>query len=108
MRRTALKAKPKPYKPRALQRHHDRVAALGCLVCHADATLHHVTGYADRPGRTTRDHWRVVPLCPIHHQIQFGPWHSVEALSHQGFFEMYGIDLMAEAIRLAEETREAA
>ncbi len=95
----------KRYKPLVVKRHHDRVASLGCLVCKAPATIHHVTGYADRMGRTTRDHWRVVPLCPRHHQIQWGPRESVEALGHQGFYREYGIDLMAEAIRFAEESR---
>lgn len=106
IRRAPLRARPK-YKPVALRRHHDRVASLGCLVCGTPATIHHVTGYADKMGRTTRDHWRVVPLCPAHHQIQWGP-SSVEALGHRGFYEMHGIDLMAEAIRLADETQRKA
>lgn len=105
-RATPLRAKPK-HKSAAVRRHHDRVAALGCLVCGADATLHHVTGYADRPGRIGRDHWLVVPLCPWHHQIQFGPRQSVEALGHQGFYQEWGIDLFAEAMRLADESTEA-
>ncbi len=93
------------YKPVAIQRHHDRVAALGCIISGKPATLHHVTGYADRPGRFTRDEWLVVPLAPEYHLIQFGPKSSVEALGHQGFFLTYGIDLHVEAMRLAEESR---
>lgn len=89
--------------PTAAERAHmARVASLPCLVCGAVATVHHVTGFADRMGRALRSHMRVVPLCPRHHQIQAGPWDSVEALSHQGFFKAYGIDLMAEAERLAD------
>lgn len=108
MRRTTpLRAKTR-HKPVDAQRHHDRVAALGCLVCRGKATVHHVTGYADRPGRFSRDHWLVVPLCPWHHQIQFGPRQSVEALGHQGFFQEWGIDLLAEAMRLADETQRRA
>lgn len=76
------------------KRHMDRVAQLGCLVCCSPATLHHVTGYADRIGRAPRSHQRVVPLCPRHHMIQFGPLESVEALGHRGFYQEYGIDLM--------------
>jgi hypothetical protein len=110
LRRSVLRAKPK-YKPVALERHHDRVANMPCLVCGAypPNTVHHVTGYADRPGRISRDHFLVVPLCAAHHLIQCGPKQSVEALGHQGFFQEWGIDLFQEAMRLAEETqREAA
>ena len=107
LRRSALRAKPK-YKPVAVQRHHDRVAALGCLISGEPATLHHVTGYADKPGRFSRDEWLVVPLAPRFHLIQFGPTESVEALGHQGFFLMHGVDLLAEAVRLAEETQRIA
>ncbi len=87
----------------------DRIAALGCLVCGAAATIHHVTGYADRMGRLTRRHDRVVPLCPMHHQAVFDPYASdpvsVERLNHRGFYEKHGIDLMAEAERLADAHR---
>lgn len=105
LRRTALKAKSH-YKPVALERFHDWVAEQGCLVCGAAATVHHVTGYADRPGRFSRDEWLVAPLCPPHHQKVFDPSASdpisVEGLSHQGFFDKYGIDLRAEAMGFAE------
>jgi hypothetical protein len=105
LRRTPLRAKGKPYKSVALQRHHDLAAAEGCLVCAREATLHHVTGYADKRGRFSRDEWLVVPLCPEHHLIQHGPRWSVEALGHQGFFRVHGIDLLEEAIRLADITQ---
>lgn len=90
----------------AEQRHISRVADKRCLVCGGRSTVHHVTGFADRMGRVSRRHDRVVPLCPRHHQIQHGPHESVEALSHQGFFDMHGIDLMAEAERLWLESIE--
>ena len=95
------------YKPQALRDFHDWVASLGCLVCGDEATLHHCTGYADKPGRFSRDDWLVCPLCPKHHLIQFGPRESVEALGHQGFFITYGIDLLAEAMRLTDMRRAA-
>lgn len=83
------------------------VAAMPCLVCGKPATVHHVTGFADRPGRIPRSHRRVVPLCPPHHQKVFDPVAadpiSVEGLSHQGFFTKYGIDLMAVGNRLWTE-----
>ena len=104
-RNTALKAKRR-YKPVEVERFHDWVAGQGCLVCDGAATLHHVTGYADRPGRFSRDEWLVVPLCPGHHQKVYDKLasdpQSVEGLSHQGFYAKYGIDLLAEAMSLAE------
>lgn len=106
LRRTALKAKPH-YKPVALERYHEWIAKENdCLVCGGAATVHHVTGYADRPGRFSRDEWLVVPLCPGHHQKVYDKRasdpQSVEGLGHQGFFQKYGIDLLAEAMSLAE------
>lgn len=88
------------YKPVAMKRHHDTVAAMPCLVCGHAATVHHVTASIEG-GRISRRDDRVVPLCPIHHQIQHGPRESVEALGHRGFFLTYGIDLLAEAERIA-------
>lgn len=79
------------------------VASLPCLVCGGASTVHHVTGCADRMGRFSRSHMLTVPLCPAHHQIQHGPKGSVEALGHRGFYETYGIDLLAEAERIKRE-----
>jgi len=87
----------------AAKRHMARVADLPCLVSgKTPVTIHHCTAYADRPGRFARSDWLVVPLAPEYHLIQFGPKTSVEALGHQGFFEAYGIDLLAEAERLRD------
>lgn len=84
---------------------YDRIAALGCLVCGGGATIHHVTGFADRMGRVARRNDRVVPLCPMHHQAVHDPFASapisVERLGHRGFYQEHGIDLLAEAKRLA-------
>lgn len=91
------------YKPVEVERFHSWVAAHGCLLTGRDATIHHVTGYADRPGRIARSEWLVVPLAPEFHLIQHGPRHSVEAIGHQGFFRVHGIDLMSEAQRLQRE-----
>jgi hypothetical protein len=96
--------KPKRrYKPVELERFHGWIAEQGCLVCEDGATVHHVRGYADRAGGITKNDWIVVPLCPRHHLIQHGPRWSVEALGHQGFFRVHGIDLYEEAMRLAEQ-----
>lgn len=92
--------------PTAIEkRHMQRVAQMGCLVCGARATLHHVTAQIEG-GRITRSHQRVTPLCPTHHQIQWGSRESVEALSHRGFWLTYGIDLLAVADRLWTESQE--
>lgn len=95
--------------PDALERKHMAwVASLRCLVCGKPATVHHVTGYADRPGRIARSHKRVVPLCPQHHQKVFDPKGfdpvSVEGLGHQGFFNKHNIDLLKEAELLWKAT----
>ena len=82
----------------------ERIAALGCLVCGQAATIHHVTA-SIHGGRLTRRHDRVVPLCPMHHQIGHDPYAnrpvSVERLGHRGFWKLHGIDLLREAERLA-------
>lgn len=83
----------------------DRIVRLGCLVCGGAATVHHVTA-SIHGGRLTRRHDRVVPLCPMHHQAVFDPYAnrpvSVERLGHRGFWKLHGIDLLAEAERLAD------
>jgi Recombination enhancement, RecA-dependent nuclease len=83
----------------------DRIVQDGCLVCRRPATIHHVTA-SIHGGRLTRRHDRVVPLCPMHHQAVFDPFAndpvSVERLSHRGFYLRHGIDLLAEAERLAD------
>lgn len=78
----------------------DRVASLGCLVCGAPATVHHVT--SDGYQRCARSHRRVAPLCPRHHLKVFDPKAadpiSVEGLGHAGFRDRYGIDMMVWAL----------
>lgn len=82
----------------------DVIVQRGCLVCGRAATVHHVTA-SIHGGRLTKRHDRVVPLCPVHHQKVYDPFHndpqSVEALGHRGFYQKFGIDLLAEAERLA-------
>lgn len=96
----------------SIERYHDWVARQGCLVCGCEATVHHVTGYADKPGRLGRDDLLVVPLCPPHHQKVYDPKASdpisVEGLGHQGFYEKFGYDLLACAMQFAESYKVAA
>lgn len=72
-----------------------------CLMSGKPATVHHVSA-SIHGGRITRSHYRTVPLAPEFHLIQHGPETSVEALGHKGFFQFYGIDLLAEAERLRQ------
>jgi hypothetical protein len=99
-RKTPIRSRRKPASA-ADKRHMARVAAMPCLVCGGQSTVHHVT--SDGNQRIARSHRRVVPLCPKHHMIQHGPRESVEALGHAGFTLTYGIDLLAEADRLWRE-----
>lgn len=64
------------------------IASLGCMVCHRKATVHHV-----RFCGSARDDRRVLPLCPLHHQIQWGPRSSIEALGKAKFEARYGVDI---------------
>jgi hypothetical protein len=89
-------------RPRKHPEHLARVATLPCLACGAwPVEVHHVVGYADKAGRATKRDDRVVPLCDRHHNG--GPL-AVHALSHRGFYREHGLDLMAEAVRLWEES----
>jgi hypothetical protein len=100
---TRIKAKAGAAPTAEEQRHMDRIRAIGCLVCGRPATIHHVSGSING-GRISRSHKRTAPICAVHHQIQHGPRESVEALSHAGFFKVYGIDLLAWADRAWEES----
>lgn len=86
-------------KPSAEEKRHlGRVAGMGCLVCGAPAEAHHV--HSDGAQRITRSPRRVTPLCSIHHRT--GP-DAVHVLSHSGFTERHGIDLLAVADQLWNE-----
>jgi hypothetical protein len=89
------------------KRHYDRVGRKPCLVCGArPVERHHVTALADRRGRLSRRNDRIAPLCAMHHRCGAvgGARHSVEALGHQRFFQIHGVDLMREAERLWNES----
>lgn len=93
----------------AEKRHHDRVAAMGCCVCGAEATIHHVT--SDGFKRIARSHWLVVGLCPFHHLYQWNSKTSVEAMGHAKFCAHWGVDLLEVANdnrTMSEEARRKA
>jgi hypothetical protein len=68
-----------------------------CLVCRQPATVHHVRRY----GEPKQDR-RTVPLCPTHHQIQAGPYCSIEALGKRKFEAAFGVDLEAAIVSYNE------
>lgn len=107
-RGTPLKRRRK--EPSAFEKRHQlRVRKKGCLVCGREASIHHVTGYADRMGRFGRDEMLVAPLCPQHHQAVYDSASmpvSVERLGHRGFYQEHGIDLLTEAMRFRDESEE--
>ena len=80
------------------KRHMQRVREMYCLGCgmHPPNSAHHVT--SDGFKRLSKDHLRVVPLCPDCHQ--HGP-HAVHKIGTAVFNTLHGIDLLAEAERLA-------
>lgn len=79
---------------------HSWLRALGCLVCNREPSIHHVT--SDDSGRIPRDHYHCTPLCPDHHQGQYG----IHMLGHKKFCEMYGIDLDNEGKELLTTYKE--
>lgn len=42
------------------------VASLGCIVCGADAEIHHIRSFSGMGQRGSN--WLTVPLCPHHHR----------------------------------------
>lgn len=92
--------KPKPSVPTAEERrHHDQVRSMCCAACGAHpVSAHHVV--SDGLKRLTKDHKRVVPLCPACHQD--AP-HAVHKIGHGPFNERFGIDQLALAQKLWEE-----
>lgn len=91
--------KPKPAKH---PKHLARVRKMPCLTCGSRSTeAHHVIGYADRMGRAPKTDRRVVPLCSFCHRDSL---RAVHAIGHMRFCEDNNIDLMAEAVRIADES----
>lgn len=86
---------PAVKKSAKVLRFHDWTLRQPCVVTgrYDGVTLHHVTAYREG-GRFSRSHWLVVPLLADLHQAIWDSKNSVEALSHEGFFEKYGFDLV--------------
>lgn len=46
--------------------HLNRVADLGCIICHQPAEIHHLRAGMGMAQRNTN--FNVIPLCPLHHR----------------------------------------
>lgn len=80
------------------------VARHDCLVCGAEASIHHQIHEKCDPYievRQSKNHWQVTPLCKYHHQDQKFGWHGLS--SNWKFKEMYGINLVEVAKKLLDE-----
>lgn len=86
MRRTAMKRAPRKAAPAPEKAHLARVAAMRCMVCgFAPVEVHHVV--SDGFQRLTRNHQRVIPLCPVCHRT--GP-SAVHVIGTAEFNELFG------------------
>lgn len=84
-------------KTAAERRHHAKVAEMPCIACgRYGVNVHHVV--SDGFKRLTKDHMRVIPLCPHCHTD--GPF-AVHKVSYDTFRNTFGVDQLAEAERLA-------
>ena len=74
---------------KAERKHMDRVAQLGCYVCKAPATLHHIRNNGNgNVGMGRRSsHFEVIPLCYEHHQGNTGIH-----LDKKNFIKKYGTE----------------
>ena len=100
------RTKPRAGSKSAAEKFHlGRVAGLTCCICGkaAPSTVHHVRRRPDRKGLHSRDHKRVVPLCPAHHLHDHGP-DSVERIQESGMLKKFGINLWELGERLWEKT----
>lgn len=81
----------------AEKRHLDKVREMPCIACDRwGVHAHHVV--SDGFKRLSKDHMRVVPLCPECHTD--GPL-AIHKISHREFCALHGVDLLKEAERLA-------
>lgn len=97
-KRMRPKASRPPTEAEAL--HHAQVRSMNCAACgsHPPVSAHHVV--SDGFKRLTKDHQRVIPLCPSCHQN--APY-AVHKIGHGPFNELFGIDQLALASQLWED-----
>jgi len=88
----------KKSKTAAEKRYHDKVAALGCLICGSPANVHHIR--EDMGASMRSSHYLVIPLCREHHQGEFSIHNSPRE-----FKNIYGseLELLADTIGRLEK-----
>lgn len=96
-----VKPKYKPTPDTEQKKYWAWLREFGCVVCGADASIHHVTT-KDGYSRLTRNHLLVTPLCPLHHQHEEG----IHTLGHEKFTAMHDINLWEEAHELWKQYNE--
>ncbi len=86
-----LRAVPKPglkkkktKKTKEEADHLNKVASLGCIICKAEACVHHI-----RVSGEPRNHMRTIPLCWDHHQ---GP-NGIHTMGKRVWWKLYGHEL---------------
>jgi hypothetical protein len=79
-------------RTKAERAHHDAVAALGCMVCGGPAEIHHLKHHPITGEHLTRrDHWLVIPLCPMHHRQ--GDWGVAFHAGSTHWQAIYGLEV---------------
>ena len=74
---------------KAEREHLNRVAELGCIICHQPAEIHHLRtgmGIGQR-----NDHFNVLPLCPTHHRT--GGYGTAIHQGRKAFEQNFGSEL---------------
>jgi len=74
------------------------IAQQPCMISGKPATVHHVR-FCGSP----KNDRRTLPLAPEYHQIQNGPYTSIEALGKKKFEARYGVDLEAAIVKYNEQ-----
>lgn len=87
---------------KALQRHKNRVAALGCILCKhlgdegTPAELHHPR---EEVGMGQRENdWLIIPLCSYHHRLGKYSVHGLGRRAFELHFSLTELDLLAMTI----------
>lgn len=89
LKRTRMKRKGRKKPTAEQQRYHDKVRALGCIICGRPAVIHHVMEGLGM-GQAV-DHDRPLPLCYDHHQSEEAGAVSIHGTPKE-FVEAYGTE----------------
>lgn len=95
LKRTRMKRKGRKKPTAEQQRYHEKVRALGCLICGQPASIHHVREGLGM-GQAV-DHDRVLPLCYCDHQSEEAGCISLHG-SPKEFIELHGTEIELDEI----------